>query len=229
MKTEEMCAELDMDLETAISDTTAYARQLVESEKSASHLAERLNGELPPRFEDLRRSFVANLESRLGDLGEEFVRGLDAKIRIIYYDTEIERAVTKGISCSSWSDWHPDLAPKIQTAAGGCAVLAGMGTGLSLAKAFGILPIKLPIIFGSPAAAVLCCLALTCAASAVAMRPDALPCVLDHERKQAQNHLDAHLATLRQELAQAARRAAEASLAELEKLKTSHDSSSPSR
>jgi hypothetical protein len=228
MKSNEMCAELEKDLETAISSMALYARRLVESEQSALHLAERLNGEMPPRFEDLQRSFVANLESRLGDLGEAFVRDLDAKIRIKYYDAEIERAVTRGIICSSWPEWQPDLTPKIQTTAGGCAVVTGIGTGLSLAKALGFLPFKFPMLLGSPTATVLSCLALTCAASAVAMRPDALPFVLDHERNQAQNHVDAHLATLQKELTQAARRAAQCSLAELEKMKTSPDSPIPS-
>lgn len=227
MKIDEINSELERDLEAAISRIAAYARQVVESEKSASHLAERLNGELPPRFEDLRQSFVANLESRLGDLGEEFVRDLDASIRVNYYEAEIERSVTKGISCSSWPTWHPDLAPKIQTAATGCAILGGVGTCLSLAKALGVLPFKLPILLGSPAATVLLFLAITCAALTVAMRPDGFSVILDHERNKAQRHVDAYLASLKPELTQASRRAAERALVELEKLKTSPDQQSP--
>ena len=227
MKTDEICAELDKDLETAISSMAYYARLLVESEQSTLHLAKRLNGEMPPRFEDHHRSFVANLESRLSDLGEAFVRNLDAKIRIRYYDAEVERAVTRGIICPSWPEWHPDLTPKVQLTAGGCAIVTGIGTGLSLAKSLGILPLKFPMLLGSPVATVFSCLALTCAASAVAMRADALPFVLEYERNQAQNHVDANLAALRMELAQAARYAAECFLAELDKLKASPESSSP--
>lgn len=221
MMLDDLYAEIDKDLDAAISKIAAYAKQVAESEKSASHLGERLNGELPPRFADLERSFVANLESKLGDVGEAFVQNLDVAIRIRYYEAEIERTSTKDISCSSWTRWHPELTPKVQTAAAGCAVLAGAGTGLSLAKALGVLPIKLPLFLGSPVATVLLFLALTCAASAIAMRPDGLQIILDHERRQAQNHLDAFLATIRQELAQAARRAASSALTELEKLKIS--------
>ena len=223
---DEIYAEIDKDLDSAILKISVYAKQIAESEKSASHLEERLNGELPPRFEDMQRSFVASLESRLGDLGELFVRDLNATIRIRYYEAEIERASTKGIRCSSWPQWHPVLAPKIQSAAAGCAVLTGVGTGLSLAKALGILPIKVPLFLESPTATVLLSLALTCAASAIAMRPDGLQIVLDHELKRAQNHVDAHLATIRQELVQAARRATAGALAELEKLKKSPDETS---
>lgn len=223
MKTDEMCVELDNDLETAISNTAAYARRLVESEQSTLHLAERLNSEMPPRFEDLHRCFVANLESRLGDIGEAFVRNLDAKFRIKYYDAEVEKAVTRGIIYSSWPKWHPDLTRKIQITTGGCAVVTAIGAGLAIGKTLGILPFRLPMLLGSPAATVLSCLALTFVASAVAARPETLPFVLDHERNQAQSRVDAHLATLRKELAQAARHAAECLLAELEKLKTSSE------
>lgn len=225
MKIDEIYAELDRDLGTALSSTASYAERLIESEQAASHLAERVNAELPPRFEDLQRSFVANLESRLGELGENFIHGLDAKIRIKYYDAEIERKVTEDIRCSRWTDWHPTLAPIIQTVATGCAALGGIGTGLALAKTIGILPIKIPILFGSPTAAVLSCVALTCAASAVARRPEVLPPVMDYERERAQYHVGAHIATLRSELAQTARRATEEAITELEKLKMSHNSS----
>jgi hypothetical protein len=220
MNIDDLCAELDRDLDLGLSGLATYAKQIVESEDSVSHLAERFNGELPPRIEDLERSFVSNLQSRLGDLGEDFVRELDAKTRIKYYDAEIERSVTKGLIFSCWTEWHQDITQKVQTAAAGCAVAAGVGVGLSLAKAVGILTIRIPLLLGSAPATMLFFVAIACAASAVAIRPDGLPIVLEHERNRALNHVDGYLKALKRELTQVARRVAENALIELDKLRT---------
>jgi hypothetical protein len=220
MKIDDLHAELDRDLDMGLSGLANYAKQIVESEDSVSHLAERFNGELPPRIEDLERSFVSNLQSRLGDLGEDFIRDLDARTRIKYYDAEIERSVTEELIFSRWTEWHPDFTHKVQTAAAGCAVAAGLGAGLSLAKAVGILPIKIPLLLGSAPATILLFISITCAASAVAIRSDGLPIVLEHERNRALNHVDGYLEALKRELTQASRTAAERALVELDKLRT---------
>lgn len=226
MKAENIDSEFQKDLDKDLLRVSSFARRVIESESSASLLANRLNLELPLRFEDLRRSVVANIESRIRDLGEELVNDLDAKTRQHYYKSNIEREITKNISCSFWPTWHPLVAPKVRTAATGCAIFGGVGTGLALSKAAGILPIKIPLLFGSPVATVVVCLAFTLTASAIAMRADKLAPVLSLERTMAQKHLDDYLEILRGEYVQAAQRAVNETMDELKEMTDSNLASS---
>jgi hypothetical protein len=219
MKIDDLYTQLDQDLAPGLTKLSAYASQIIESQQSVSILSARLNQELPLRFHDLQRAFVVNLQSRLGDFREEYVHDLDAKTRIRCFEAKIESSVTEGLAFSSWPEWRPEITPRVQAAAAGCAAAAGVGAGLSLAKAMGFLSIKIPLLLGSPLATMLLFVAIASTASAVAVRPDGLPIVLEHERNKAQKHVDAYLEALKEELTQASRRVAEKALAELDKLR----------
>lgn len=227
MNADTLHAELDRDLIASISRVSAYASEIIWSSKDISHLAERLNREMPPRLEDLQRSFVADLEAKLTSVCEQTVRDMDARVRIKYYDAQIEREIMMGIRFLVWPEWHPRLVPKIQRAVTGCAVVSGLGAGLSLVNATGNMPFKLPSLFNSPVAAASVFLLFTSAACAVVLKPDAFPKIVDNEKKCAHNHVLLHLDNLRKELIQAAKNAAESTHVQLSALiNSNHNQSS---
>jgi hypothetical protein len=184
---------LGMDFNDVFQQASTYIEGLIARETIPFQLATRLNGEVPAKMEDSRRSLVAMLEERLAERGEKSVSGLKPQMRIRYHDDRMESKLAAEYRIPTWTTWKPSFSECARKTGGILVAAFGLAAVLAALKAAGISSIKFPVYADSPSSTAAIFAGLAVLSGVAATHPEKVPTLVEQERRQACEHVAAYL------------------------------------
>jgi len=199
--------DIGTDFNDVFQQTATYIEGLIARETFPFQLATHLNGEVPAKMEDTRRSLVAMIEERLAERGEKAASGLKPHLRIRYYEDRIASKLAAECRIGTWTPWKPSLSECARKTGSVLAAAFGFAALLAALKAAGISSIKLPLYADSPSSTAAIYAGLAVLSGVAATHPEKIPILMEKERRQAGEHVASYLRDARAAFLDSARKA----------------------
>lgn len=182
--------QLDPDMKEVLVKLGKYFDALIDRQNMPIILACCLNGEIQSKLQDAKASLVAMMEDILSERGQKSVAGVEARLRISYFDSKIESKLASELHLPEWRAWCPVHTERAMIAGTLLTGAFGLAAVLAALKAADFAAIKAPV-GGTSATIVLAALAsLSAVASA---HPEKIPLLMEKERTNAKEHLGRYL------------------------------------
>jgi hypothetical protein len=202
-------AMIDPTMKEVLVKFAAYFEKLLVRQENSFQIAHCLNGDMRFKFNDTRKSLIAIIEEHLAARGERLIDGLDASVRISYYEGQFESKLASNLHLPEWREWSPVLT------------MYAYNTGVVLTGTFGIASI---LVFGVSSAVAFA--ALSALSALATSHTEKIPGLMDNELSSAMKYLGEFLDHVEVTLIQFIH-VAESSLdAEIDRLKNKSTSSS---
>jgi hypothetical protein len=193
MKNNDSLADMETAFDAVFEQLADYINGLIAQATIPYQLATRLNGEVPSKMEDTRRSLIAMIVERLAVRVENAVSGLKSELRIRYYDERIESKLAARVQVLTWTPWDASLSKCAETAGGALSAAFSVAAILVALDAAEIPTLRPPIYAGSPTWTAVIYSGLAVLSGIAATRPEKIPSLVARERTRAERHVAAYL------------------------------------